>query len=175
MSYIFSHIFIPLAILFIFSDKLNIDKEHIVLLSLFGILPDFDVIFLHRMSFHNIFIIISIVALASVITKDDKIAGIIGFYLLSHLILDLFNGGISALYPLYDRIFFINAEIISSFNINSISYILNYGIKGEFIDNVAKSGNGYGIISSENFGIIVLLIIMILILFIKNKIYKEKI
>lgn len=172
MSYIFSHIFIPLAILFIFSDKLKLDKKKIIMLSFVGILPDLDVIFFHRMSFHNIFIIlpILIIFLVRIIEKKDSIAGIVCFYLVSHLILDIFNGGISALYPFYDGIFFINAEIRSSYNIDGMMYTLNYGIKGDFVNNIAKAGNGYGIVSSENFGIIVLLIIIILTVFIKDKI-----
>lgn len=174
MSYIFSHIFIPLTILILFSDKLKLDKKKIILLSFVGILPDFDVIFFHRMSFHNIFIIIPIlfIILVKIIKRQDSIAGIVAFYLISHLILDIFNGGISALYPLYNGIFFINAEIRSSYNIDGMMYTLNYGIKNDFVNNIAKSGNGYGIISSENFGIIILLIIMILVTFIKNKIEK---
>lgn len=171
MSYIFSHIFIPIAILLIFSDKLKLDKKYIVLFSFVGILPDLDVIFFHRMSFHNIFVIIPILSIILAM-KKDSIAGIIGFYYISHLILDFFNGGISALYPFYDGIFYINAEIRSSYNIDNMMYTLNYGIKNDFVNNIAKSGNGYGIISSENFGIIILLLIIILVVFIKNKIEK---
>lgn len=169
MSYIFSHIFIPLAILFIFSEKLKLDKKYIVLFSFVGILPDLDVIFLHRMSFHNIFIIFPILFIMLAM-KKDSIAGIVCFYLISHLILDMFNGGISALYPFYDGIFFINAEIRSSYNIDGMMYTLNYGIKNSFVNNISRAGNGYGIISSENFGIIVLLMIIILVSFIKDKI-----
>ncbi len=171
MSYIFSHIFIPLAILLIFSDKLKLDKKKIILLSFVGILPDLDVIFFHRMSFHNIFIIFPILFIILAMRKDST-AGIVCFYLISHLVLDLFNGGIAALYPFYDGIFYINAEIRSNYNIDGMMYTLNYGIKNDFVNNIAKSGNGYGIISSENFGIIILLIIMILVVFIKNKIEK---
>lgn len=171
MSYIFSHIFIPIVILLIFSDKLKLDKKNIVLLSFVGILPDLDVIFFHRMSFHNIFVILPILFIMLAM-KKDSIAGIVGFYFISHLVLDLFNGGIAALYPFYDGIFFINAEIRSSYNIDNMMYTLNYGIKYDFISNIAKSGDGYGIISSENFGIIVLLIIIILAVFIKDKLEK---
>src|SRR3990167_826301 len=125
MSYIFIHIFIPIVILLIFSDKLKLDKKKIVLLSFVGILPDLDVIFFHRMSFHNIFVIIPILFIILAM-KKDSIAGIIGFYFISHLVLDMFNGGISALYPFYDGILFINAEIRSSYNIDNMMYTLNY-------------------------------------------------
>ncbi len=168
MSYIFSHIFFPLAILLIFSDKLKLDKKYIVLLSFVGILPDLDVILFHRLSFHNIIPILLILLAA----KKDSIAYIVGFYLLSHLILDLFNGGIATFYPFYDGIFYINAEIRSSYDIDNMMYTLNYGIKYDFVNGISKSksGNGYGIISSENFGIIILLIINIMTTFIKGRI-----
>ena len=108
-----------------------------------------------------------------IFTKKREIGFIVSFYLLSHLILDIFNGGISVLYPFYNGIFFINAEIMSSFNVDGLMYILNYGIKGDFVNNVIKAGNGYGIVSSENVGIAILLMIMILISFIKSR-YEHK-
>lgn len=171
MSYIFSHIFIPLAILLIFSGKLGLDKRKIIILSFFGILPDLDVIFFHRMTFHNILSALIIPVLIFIFTRNKEIAEIIFFYLLSHLILDIFNGGIATLYPFYDGIYFINAEIISRLDINSVEYILNYGIgiRGDFINHVPKAGKGYGIVSSENFGIIVLFLITILWSFIVKK------
>lgn len=169
MSYIFSHIFFPLAILLILSDKLKLNKKYIVLFSFVGILPDLDVILFHRLSFHNIFVIIPILFIL-LATKKDNIAYIVGFYLISHLVLDLFNGGIATFYPFYDGIFYINTEIRSSYEIDNMMYTLNYGIKYDFINNISKSGNGYGIISSENFGIIILLIIMFLVTFVKDKI-----
>lgn len=169
MSYIFSHAFIPLAILFIFSNKLNINPKNIIIFSIFGIFPDFDTIFIHRMTFHNIFILIIPLSIF-IFTKKKEIVFIVSFYLLSHLILDLFNGGIYVLYPIFDGKFFINAEIMSNYNIDGIMYTLNYGIKGNFINNVAKSGHGYGIVSSENVGIAILLLIMILISFVKTRV-----
>lgn len=169
MSYIFSHIFIPLAVLFIFSGKLNLDKRNIIILGFFGVLPDLDVIFFHRMTFHNILFVTIIPILIFIFIRNKEIAGIIFFYLLSHLILDTFNGGTATLYPFYDGIYFINVEIISSFDINSIEYILNYGIKGDFVNYVSKAGKGYGIVSSENFGIIILVLIIILWSFIAKK------
>ncbi len=159
MSYVFTHFFIPLSILLIFSKKLNVDPRNIFILGFFGIMPDFDVIFLHRESFHNIFIFI-IPTLMLILGKRKEIVGTTSFYLLSHLILDIFNGGISALYPIYDEKFFINAELRSSYNIDGLMLTLNYGIKNNFINNISKSGNGYGIISSENFAMILLILIV---------------
>lgn len=174
MAYVFSHAFIPLSILYIFSGILKLHPKKIIVLSFLGIFPDLDVVFIHRETFHNIFILI--IPLLVFFTKKRDIAGIICFYLLSHLILDLFNGGISALYPFYNNKFFINAEIMSSHNVGSIKYTLNYGIKGNFIDNIVKfgGGGGYGIMSSENIGTAILFIIMILISFIKIKSKKYK-
>jgi hypothetical protein len=169
MSYIFSHAFIPLSILFIFSQKLNLNQRHIIYLSFFGIFPDFDVIFHHRYTFHNIFIL-AIPILAFIFFKNKQIYGMIIYYLSSHLILDLFNGGIGAFYPFSKKIAFINAGIMQTYNLKSMAFLLNYG----FVDKIAHTteSSSYGIISSENFGIIVLLSIMILVFIVYD--WKQK-
>jgi len=160
MSYVFSHAFIPLSILFIFSQRLNLNQRYIIYLSFFGIFPDFDAIFHHRYTFHNIFILI-IPVLIFIFFKNKQIYGMITYYLSSHLILDMFNGGIGAFYPFSTKIAFINAGIIHSNSLHGMTFLLNYG----FVDNFAKiTESSYnGIISSENSGIIVLLSIMILV------------
>jgi len=162
LSYVFSHAFIPLSILFIFAGKLNLKPKYILFLSIFGIFPDFDAIFQHRYTFHNIFILV-IPILAFIFIKEYRqISGMITYYLSSHLILDSFNGGIAVLYPFSKKILFINAEIVQTHNLKSITFLYNYG----FVDKIVKTisdNSVYGIVSSENFGIIVLLMIMALI------------
>ena len=124
--------------------------------------PDLDAIFQHRYTFHNIFMLV-IPILAFIIIKEYRqISGMITYYLSSHLILDSFNGGIAVLYPFSKKILFINAEIIQTHNLKSITFLYNYG----FVDKIVKTisdNSVYGIVSSENFGIIVLLMIMTLI------------
>lgn len=166
MSSIFSHIFIPLVILIIFSDKLKLDPKKIITLSFFGILPDADaLIFIHRESFHNIFILV-IPLLIFIFVKDVKISGIISFYLLSHLILDIFNGGVFLLYPFYDGVLFSRTEIW--FTNGDIIPTLYYGI-GEKIVSMSTTRIGEPMISSENVGTAILLIIIVLLSIVRNR------
>lgn len=155
-SSLFSHIFIPLAILFIFSDKLKIEQRKIIILSFFGILPDADIFLFHRADFHNIFILI-IPFLIFIFAKYRETSGIICFYLISHLILDIFNGGIFLLYPVYDNVFFVSTEIW--FNYSGITPIIDYGVNKSIVNN----GRGDPMISSENIGIIVILVMFVLL------------
>lgn len=163
MSSLFSHIFIPLAILFIFSGKLKLDQKKILILSFFGILPDADAyIFIHRASFHNIFILI-IPILIFIIIKNKEISGIIAFYLMSHIILDIFNGGVYLLYPLYDNVFFFRAELW--FNGGNIVRIVYYGIS----EKIVSMGRGEPMVSSENIGTAILLTIISLLSIIRYR------
>ncbi len=92
-----------------------------------------------------------------------KIAGIISFYLVSHLILDLFDGGIFLLYPFYNSVFFAHAELL--FTQNSLIPVLDYGIS----KHIMNMGKGEPAISSENIGVIALLIIFALISLLQKK------
>lgn len=167
MSYVFSHAFIPLSILFIFAGKLNLNPKYILFLSIFGIFPDFDAIFQHRYTFHNIFILV-IPILAFIFIKEFRqISGMITYYLSSHIILDSFNGGIAVLYPFSKKILFINAEIVQTYNLKNIAFLYNYGLVDKVVKTISEN-SVYGVVSSENFGIIVLLMIMVLIYIIYN-------
>jgi len=161
MSSLFSHIFIPLAVLFIFSEKFKLDPKKIVILSFFGILPDIDIFLFHRASFHNIFILI--VPILIYILTRDKNFGIICFYLTSHLVLDIFNGGIFSLYPFYENVFYVRTEIL--FNQSNFIPLVEYGIS----DKIENMGKGEGAISSENVGIVLLLVIVSILSKIKYK------
>lgn len=159
MSSLFNHIFIPVVILIIFAERLWLNKTYIIALSFFGILPDIDaIIFVHRASFHNIFILI-IPLMIFIFIKDIKICGIMNFYLISHLVLDIFNGGIYLLYPFYSKALFLRIEIW--FDNNNIIPILNYGISSKII-NYIPIVRGEPMISSENVGITMLLIMVTL-------------
>ena len=157
MSSLFNHAFIPITILLIFADKLNINTRYILILGLFAVLPDIDIYFHHRASFHNIFILI--LPVLAFIFINREISGIISFYFISHIILDIFNGGVSLLYPFYKSVLFVRADIRFGDN------IFTYGINNKVINmpNIGES-----IISSENFGIIILLMIIILVFIIKK-------
>jgi hypothetical protein len=118
-------------------------------------LPDIDILTDHRASFHNIFILV-IPILIFVFIRDIKIAGIISFYLISHLVLDIFNGGIFLLYPFYDGVFF--SRIDMWFSNSGVTTTLDYGISKNIM-----STKGEPMISSENIGTAILLIIFILV------------
>jgi hypothetical protein len=108
------HILIPLTALLLFYDKKY--RSYVMLLAPLAILPDFDHVItmsLHRALLHNVFILIPTIILALFFYQirdggDQNDAGnrmynvaiIATFYLLSHLILDSFNGGVALFYPL---------------------------------------------------------------------------
>jgi len=163
MSSLFSHIFIPLTILLIFSGKLRLDPKKIMVLSFFGILPDADAfIFTHRAFLHNVFVLI-IPLLIFIFVKNKEIPGIISFYLVSHIILDIFNGGVFLLYPFYGSVFFSRIEVW--FNNGDMLPIIYYGIS----DTIMPVGRGESMISSENVGTAILLTVVILLSTIKNR------
>lgn len=159
MSSLFNHVFIPLVILLIFSEKLGTDPKKAVALVFFAVLPDADAIILpHRAVFHNIFILVIPLLLFILIRNRRDILGIICLFLASHLILDMFNGGISLLYPLSSNVFFIHTEL--RFDMQSFSHVFDYGIR----QTVMNRGNGEPVVSSENTGIAVFLVVLTAIL-----------
>lgn len=168
MSSLFNHIFIPISILLIFSKRLKIDPKNVILLSFFGILPDADITLFHRATLHNIFILI-VPILIFIFNKDIReVSGIICFYLGSHLLLDIFDGGIFLLYPFYNNVFYSVIELIFNngiiFNVGISKYIINMKTIGE------------PMISSENVGVATLLIITMLIsIIIKNNTTKPNV
>lgn len=91
----------------------------------------------------------------------DKNFGVMCFYLMSHLVLDIFNGGIFALYPFYDNVFYTRIDIF--FNQGNFRPIIDYGISNK-IENMGK---GEGLVSSENFAIVILFTIILMSLAIK--------
>lgn len=164
MSSLFSHVFFPLVLLLIFSDRLKIHRWNIILLAVFGILPDADIFLHHRALFHNIFILfIPLIFFIFVKTRKD-IPGIICFYLASHILLDIFNGGAYVLYPFYEKAFYINAEI--AFRNNIFFPLLNYGVSPVIINN----GGGEPVISSENIAVAMVIILSSAIAAFRNRI-----
>jgi hypothetical protein len=72
-------------------------------------------------------------------------------------LLDIFDGGIFLLYPFYNNVFYSVIELIFE---NGITF--NIGISNDIID---MQRSGEPMISSENVGVAVLLIIVLLISF----------
>lgn len=163
MSSLFNHIFIPVVILLLFSEKLKLNSKEIIALGFFAVFPDIDFIFfhikastisLHRILFHNVFILFLPLTCFIFIKSKRHIFGIICFYLASHLILDLFTGGIFLFYPVYNNVFFAHLELSGS-----LRPMLEYGIRNKVMNN----GIGEAAISSENIAVGVLIIAILLI------------
>jgi hypothetical protein len=153
MSSLFNHVFIPVAILLVFSKELKIDPGKILILSFFAMLPDADAIFLpHRAVLHNVLIVLIPLLLFVLVKSRREVFGIIFFFLASHLLLDLFDGGIFLFYPFYDSVFFARVELL--FDMETIKPVLDYGIS----DRIMNNGRGEPMISSENIGTVVLLL-----------------
>ena len=152
MSTLFNHVFIPVAILLIFSKELKLDPRNILILSFFAVLPDADAIFLpHRAVLHNVLIVLIPLLLFILVKSKREVFGIIFFFLASHLLLDLFDGGIFLFYPFYDSVFYARVELL--FTMDTIKPVLDYGIS----DQIMNNGRGEPMISSENIGTAVLL------------------
>ncbi len=153
MSTLFNHVFIPVAILLIFSKELKLDPRKILFLSFFAVLPDADAIFLpHRAVLHNVLIVLIPLLLFILVKSKREVFGIILFFVASHLLLDLFDGGIFLFYPFYDSVFFAHIELL--FSMETIKPVLDYGIS----DRIMNNGRGEPMISSENIGTAVLLL-----------------
>lgn len=164
MSSLFAHIFIPAVVLLLYSKKLGIGPKKAMALSFFAALPDLDHIFLsNRATLHNVFLVLIPLLLFVLIKRRKDISGIICFYLASHLILDLFNGGLYLLYPVYNKVFFARAELL--FNHGNFMSVLDYGMSdkigaGSKIINMSKWGT---MVSSENIGSAILFIAVAMI------------
>jgi hypothetical protein len=96
-----------------------------------------------------------------------EVYGIIIFYLASHIVLDLFDGGIFVLYPACNNVFFARAELL--FIQNSFAPVLDYGISKK----IMNMGRGEPVISSENIGVTVLFIVIVAVLCMRNLIKKK--
>jgi len=159
MSSPLDHIIIPVAILLLFSKKLKLNQREVIALSFFAVLPDIDSIFgsnsipLHRVLFHNIFIVIIPLLFFMFAKSKREVFGIICFYLTSHLILDLFTGGIFLFYPVYNNVFYAQVELLLSHS--GLMPVLEYGISNKIMND----GIGEPAISSENVAFAILLII----------------
>jgi len=164
MSSLFSHIFISVAILLIFSNELKLDPRKIFVLSFFAVFPDADAIFLpHRAMLHNVLIVLIPLLLFILVKSKREVFGIILFFLASHLLLDFFDGGIFLFFPFYNRVVFGHVELL--FNMETIKPVLDYGIS----DHIMNNGQGEPMISSENIGTALLLIVFWVMRAVKRK------
>jgi hypothetical protein len=102
-----THLIVATSLLWLFWDKKY--RNYVLLLSPLAVLPDIDHFLppYHRLLLHNVFILVPVISLAFYArfrAKNDvlyNVALIATFFLLSHLLLDLFTGaGVPLFYPL---------------------------------------------------------------------------
>jgi len=162
MPSLFSHIFIPLFILIVFSDKLGLSKKMILALSIFAIFPDVDIFMFHRADLHNIFILI--IPLIIYFTYINiKLSGIISYYLFSHILLDTFNHGVFILYPIYNKTLNIVSGI--SYENSNVSFIFNVFSDEKLVNRFFEMA----MVSSENVATFILILIPMFFILIKHK------
>jgi len=162
MSSTFTHIFIPLFILIVFSDKLRLSKKTILALSIFSIFPDIDIFLFHRATLHNVFIFI-IPIIIYIIFKNIKVCGIVTYYLFSHILLDTFNHGVFILYPLYNKTLNVVSGI--SYENSNVSFIFNIFSDDRLVNRFFEMA----MVSSENVATSILILIPVIIILIKHK------
>lgn len=155
MSSVFIHLFIPLLILLVF---LNIPKKTLIIFSIFSIIPDLDIIFSHRATFHNIFIPLFLILIYYIWSNPNFL--IVGYYWSSHILLDIFNAGAYIFYPFYNKVLFIKLDLWRYTNETGLTMDINtaYG----FSDGLVHTQNTGALITSEGAGILIMFLIILL-------------
>jgi len=119
------HLIVPLLALLIAGRKE--DHKYILLFLPLAVLPDIDTLVTqHRALLHNIFIPIILLILAILVKKWKIVFIIAAVYIASHVILDLFGGGVVLFYPFYDSIAFVDANLKMS-KTNELLWTFDYG------------------------------------------------
>jgi len=122
------HLLVPLLALLIVGRKE--DHKYILLLLPFAVFPDIDTFATeHRALLHNIFILLVLALIGISLKKMRTIFFITAFYFASHVILDLFGGGVVLFYPFYNEMAFIDASLEIS-KTKELLWTFDYGFSG---------------------------------------------
>ena len=133
------HLLVPLLALLIVVRKE--DHKYILLLLPFAVFPDIDTFATeHRALLHNVFIPIVLLLIGLSLKKIRPILFITAFYFASHIILDMFNGGVVLFYPFYNEMAFIDASLEMS-KTKELLWTFDYGFSG-YVDGW-KLAQGY--------------------------------
>jgi len=133
------HLLVPLLALLVVGRKE--DYKYILLLLPFAVFPDIDTLaFEHRALLHNLFIPLVLVLIGMLLKKMRIIFFITAFYVASHVILDLFGGGVVLFYPFYNEMAFIDANLKLSAT-NELLWTFDYGFTN--YGNGWKVAQGY--------------------------------
>ena len=121
------HLIVPLLALLIVSRKEY--HKYILLLLPLAVMPDVDTLLTqHRALLHNIFLPL-VVLIPALLFKEKKILFIIASaYLASHVILDMFHGGVVLFYPFYNEMAFVDATLQFSQG-NEFLWVFDYGFR----------------------------------------------
>ncbi len=104
------HLIVPLLALLIAGRKE--DWKYILLLLPLAVVSDLDTLITqHRALLHNIFIPFILLVLGWGFRKYRTVFVISAVYVASHVVLDMFGGGVVLFYPFYDRMAFVNASL----------------------------------------------------------------
>lgn len=144
------HVLIPFTTLILF----GISYKKSLCISLFALLPDFDVFFnVHRSITHSavfillictvVFIIIHLYNINYKTNYSLKTIGLITITLLSHVVFDVFHTYTPLLYPIYNKAFWIHTELIT--HLDDLSYY-------NFVFEIKTAEASFGDIESESVG-----------------------
>ncbi len=138
-----THLIVPLLALLLVSRKEN--RKYVFLLLPLALLPDFDSLALqHRALLHNMFVPLILGLCGIAIRKYRAVFIIASAYIASHVLLDLFAGGVVLFYPVYNSMAFVNANLMIS-QTNDLLWSFNYG----FMPYKAGWKTAYGYISDS--------------------------
>ncbi len=119
------HLIVPLLALLIVSRKE--DWKYVLLLLPLAVVPDIDTFAAqHRAILHNIFIPVILLLFAWRLREYRNVLIISAVYFASHVILDMFGGGVVLFYPFYDRMAFVDASLMIDPS-NSLRWTFDYG------------------------------------------------
>ncbi len=119
------HLIVPLLALLIVSRKE--DWKYVLLLLPLAVVPDLDTLMAqHRALLHNIFLPVILLLFAWKLTEYRNVFIISSVYLASHVVLDMFGGGVVLFYPFYDRMAFVNASLMIDPS-NFLIWTFDYG------------------------------------------------
>jgi hypothetical protein len=163
------HLIVPLLALLIVSRRE--DMKYILLLLPLALVPDLDtLVTLHRALLHNIFIPIILVLSAIIFFERRKMLIIASVYFASHVMLDLFEGGVVLLYPVYNRLAFVDASL-SLTPTNAVNWIFDYG----FTDYSKDWMNAHGyIFDSVGAGALVFILLAGICVLYRNRFSKKE-
>ena len=119
------HFIVPLLALLIVSRKE--DWKYILLLLPLAVVSDLDsFVAQHRALLHNIFIPVILLILAWRLQEYKAIFVISAIYFASHIVMDMFGGGVVLFYPFYDEMAFVDASLRIN-DMNDMIWTFDYG------------------------------------------------